>query len=122
MKRTILIVDDSESVREMLTYSLEDAGYHILAGTDGEDALRFFDGTHKIHLVITDLHMPRLDGIQFIRKVRTEEHFRYIPILFLTTESQGSKKEEARQAGATGWLVKPFVAEKLLTVIKKVLR
>lgn len=122
MKRTILIVDDSESVREMLTYSLEDAGYHILAGVDGEDAMKFFQNNQKINLVITDLHMPRLDGIGFIKKVRVLENYRYMPILFLTTESQGSKKEEAKKAGATGWLVKPFVAEKLLTVIKKVLR
>ncbi|MFW5762066.1 MAG: response regulator [Cyclobacteriaceae bacterium] len=122
MKRTILIVDDSESVREMLTYSLEDAGYHILAGVDGVDALKFFHSNQKINLVITDLHMPRLDGIGFIKKVRVLEDYRYMPILFLTTESQGSKKEEAKKAGATGWLVKPFVAEKLLTVIKKVLR
>lgn len=122
MKRTILIVDDSESVREMLTYSLEDAGYDILAGVDGEDALKYFRNNHKINLVITDLHMPRLDGIGFIKKVRVLDNYRYVPILFLTTESQGSKKEEAKNAGATGWLVKPFVAEKLLTVIKKVLR
>jgi two-component system, chemotaxis family, chemotaxis protein CheY len=122
MKRTILIVDDSESVREMLTYSLEDAGYNILAGTDGEDALKYFADNRKIHLVITDLHMPRLDGIGFIKKVRFLDNYRYVPILFLTTESQGSKKEEAKKAGATGWLVKPFVADKLLTIIKKVLR
>lgn len=122
MKRTILIVDDSESVREMLTYSLEDAGYDILAGTDGEDALKYFSDNRKIHLVITDLHMPRLDGIGFIKKVRILDNYRYVPILFLTTESQGSKKEEAKKAGATGWLVKPFVADKLLTIIKKVLR
>lgn len=122
MKRTILIVDDSESVREMLTYSLEDAGYEIMAGVDGEDALKYFHENQKINLIITDLHMPRLDGIGFIKKVRVMDNYRYVPILFLTTESQGSKKEEAKNAGATGWLVKPFVAEKLLTVIKKVLR
>lgn len=122
MKRTILIVDDSESVREMLTYSLQDAGYQIIAGVDGEDALKYFQENKKINLVITDLHMPKLDGIGFIKKVRVLDNYRYVPILFLTTESQGAKKEEAKKAGATGWLVKPFEGEKLLTVIKKVLR
>ncbi|MGK7397120.1 MAG: response regulator [Candidatus Cyclobacteriaceae bacterium M3_2C_046] len=121
MNKTVLIVDDSESVREMLNFSLESAGYNVLAGKDGKDALRFFDGT-QIHLVITDLHMPHMDGISFIKEVRVLPGYQFIPILFLTTESKGSKKEEARQSGATGWIVKPFLNDKLLAVIKKVIR
>lgn len=121
MERRILIVDDSESVREMLTYSLEEAGYQIMAGVDGDDALKYCNGD-KINLIITDLHMPNLDGISFIKKVRKLHDYQYVPILFLTTESQHSKKLEAKEAGATGWIVKPFDADKLLMIIKKVLR
>jgi two-component system, chemotaxis family, chemotaxis protein CheY len=121
MKKTILIVDDSESVREVVKFTLENAGYEVLAGMDGNDALQYLNG-QTLHLVLTDLHMPHLDGIQLIRAVRAKEDYRYVPILLLTTESQATKKQEAKEAGATGWIVKPFVQEKLLEVIQKVIR
>jgi two-component system, chemotaxis family, chemotaxis protein CheY len=121
MSKTILIVDDSESIREVVNFTLENEGYDVLVGVDGQDALRFFDG-RKIDLIITDLHMPVKDGIQLIREVRTLDNYQRIPILFLTTESQAAKKQEAKEAGATGWIVKPFVPAKLIEAINKVIR
>ena len=121
MDKTILIVDDSESIREVVSFTLENEGYSILVGIHGKDALKFLDGTH-IDLIITDLHMPEMNGIEFIKEVRTMDQYRRIPILFLTTESQASKKLEAKEAGATGWIIKPFVPAKLIAALKKVLR
>lgn len=122
MAKTILIVDDSESIREVVSFTLENAGYNVLVGVDGEDALKFLDGSHEIDLLITDLYMPKMDGIELIKAVRKDEKFKRIPILFLTTESQRDKKMEAKQAGATGWIIKPFVPAKLLSALNKVLR
>jgi two-component system, chemotaxis family, chemotaxis protein CheY len=121
MEKNILIVDDSESIREVVGFTLTNAGHKIKVAVDGVDALKFFDGS-KIDLVVTDLHMPNMDGIELIKKVRQMEAYKFTPILFLTTESQQSKKEEAKNAGATGWIVKPFVPEKLLAAISKVVR
>ena len=121
MSKTILIVDESESIREVVSFTLKNEGYEVLVGVDGKDALKFLDGTH-IDLIITDLHMPEMDGIEFIKNVRAMDLYKRIPILFLTTESQASKKMEAKEAGATGWIIKPFVPAKLIAALKKVLR
>jgi two-component system, chemotaxis family, chemotaxis protein CheY len=121
MIKNILIVDDSESIRELVSLTLESSGYHVDKGIDGVDALNFLDG-RAINLVITDLNMPNMDGIQFIREVRKTIGYSTVPILMLTTESQTAKKEEAKAAGATAWMVKPFGQERLLEVVKKVLR
>lgn len=121
MGKTILIVDDSESIREVVSFTLGNEGYNVLVGVDGKDALKFLDG-QSIDLVITDLHMPVMDGIELIKTVRKTEGYQRIPILFLTTESQVAKKMEAKEAGATGWIIKPFVPSKLLDAISKVLR
>lgn len=121
MNKTILIVDDSSSVREVVSHTLQTAGYHVIARQDGDDALTSLDGS-PIHLVITDLNMPNMDGISLTKAIRTHEAYKFTPILLLTTESQDEKKKEAKAAGATGWLVKPFVSEKLLEVVKKVIR
>jgi len=119
--KNVLIVDDSESVREVVKFTLESAGYQVKVGVDGKDALKYLDGS-GIDLVITDLHMPNLDGISLIREIRNKEAYQYTPILLLTTESQQEKKMEAKEAGATGWIVKPFVQDKLLSTVKKVIR
>lgn len=119
--KTILVVDDSEPIRQAVTYMLRSKGINVLQGEDGNDALRHFNGT-PIDLVITDLHMPNMDGIGLIKKVRKLDEYSKIPILVLTTESQVSIKMEAKQAGATGWIVKPFESEKLMAIIRKVLR
>jgi len=121
MTKTILIVDDSESIREVVSFTLENEGYSVLVAVDGKDALKFLNRT-PIDLIITDLHMPELDGIGLIKEVRNMPDYQRVPILFLTTESQAAKKMEAKEAGATGWIIKPFVPAKLIEAINKVLR
>lgn len=121
MAKTILVVDDSESIREIVTFTLENEGYNVLVGEDGQDALKHLDGK-PIDLILTDLHMPVMNGIEFIKSVRSNDGFKSTPILFLTTESQTAKKMEAKEAGATGWIIKPFVPAKLIEAIHKVMR
>ena len=121
MEKTILIVDDSESIREVVSFTLESEGFKVLVGNDGKDALKFLNGDN-VDLIITDLHMPVMNGIELIKEVRNMETYSRIPILFLTTESQTAKKMEAKEAGATGWIIKPFVPAKLIAAINKVMR
>lgn len=121
MGRKILIVDDSESIREVVCFTLESAGHEVFVAVDGKDALSYLDG-REIDLIITDLHMPNMNGIELIKEIRLNEQYKRIPILFLTTESQVAKKMEAKTAGATGWIIKPFVPKKLLAALNKVLR
>jgi two-component system chemotaxis response regulator CheY len=121
MKKTILVVDDSYSMRESITFFLSEMGFEILKAADGKDALTYLDG-RKIDLILTDLHMPVMNGIELISNVRSTNNYKRIPILLLTTETLRQKKLEAKKAGATGWLNKPFEKEKLFNVIKKVLR
>ena len=121
MAKTVLIVDDSESIREVVSFTLENAGYNVIVAIDGTDAIKHFDGK-TIDLLLTDLHMPNMNGIELIKEVRKIEAYARIPILFLTTESQRDKKMEAKDAGATGWIIKPFIPAKLLEAIVKVIR
>jgi two-component system chemotaxis response regulator CheY len=121
MSKRILVVDDSESIRVLVSTILETAGFEVERAVDGKDALHVLEG-NTFNLIITDLNMPMMDGISLIREVRITQHHNRVPIIMLTTESQTSFKENARSAGATGWIVKPFVADKLLAVINKVLR
>ena len=120
MGRPVMIVDDSLTMRQMVAYTLAEAGFSVLEATDGRDALDRSEGK-RVDLVITDLNMPRMDGISLIRELRARPAFKHTPILMLTTESQDTKKQEGRAAGATGWIVKPFNPERLLQVIRKVL-
>jgi two-component system, chemotaxis family, chemotaxis protein CheY len=119
-KKRILVVDDSVTLRAILIFVLEEAGFDVVYGTDGINAQAHLDGA-VLDLIITDLHMPNLDGIGFIRVVRSHEMYSKTPILLLTTDTQQAKKDEARHAGATGWIVKPFDQEKLLLAVKKVI-
>jgi len=121
MKKKILTVDDSESILAVVSTTLEEE-YEIITASDGEEAIRTINSGQKIDLIITDLNMPKADGIQVIRSARQVADFSMIPILMLTTESQLQKKQEAKEAGATGWIVKPFDPENLKAVVKKVLR
>lgn len=121
MGKTILTVDDSASIRQMVTFTLKGAGYDVVEAVDGEDGLAKLKGK-EIHMVITDLNMPKLDGIGLIAKIRAEPKYKFIPIIMLTTESQAEKKQAGKAAGATGWIVKPFKPDQLLGVVKKVLR
>lgn len=118
--KTIMTVDDSASVRQMVSFTLKNAGYNVVEAENGEDALAKLDGA-VVHMMITDLNMPRLDGIGLIKAVRTNPGYKFIPIVMLTTESQAEKKIEGKQAGATGWIVKPFKPEQLIAVTRKVL-
>jgi two-component system chemotaxis response regulator CheY len=120
MSKRIMTVDDSASVRQMVSFTLRQAGYEVLEAVDGKDALSKLDG-NPVHMVITDLNMPNLDGIGLIKGVRSRAAYKFIPIIMLTTESQESKKLEGKQAGATGWIVKPFKPEQLVSVTKRVL-
>ncbi len=121
MTKTILFVDDSESIREIVNFTLKNEGYNVLVSDNGKNALKHLDGGN-INLIITDLHMPEMNGIEFIKEIRKMENYQRTPILFLTTESQVDKKQEAKAAGATGWIIKPFVPAKLLEAISKVMR
>jgi two-component system chemotaxis response regulator CheY len=120
VSKTILTVDDSASVRQMVGMTLRQAGYEVVEAVDGEDALAKLVGS-GVHMVLTDLNMPNMDGIELIRRLRANPACRFIPIVMLTTESQSEKKQEGRAAGATGWIVKPFNPKQLLTIIRKVL-
>ncbi len=117
---TILVIDDSAAIRQSITYILQQEGYSTVEAADGLEGLAKLDGSDKFDCIITDVNMPNMDGISFIRKARENPKFKFTPILVLTTESQGSKMNEGKEAGATGWIVKPFSADKLLAVVKKV--
>jgi two-component system chemotaxis response regulator CheY len=120
MSKRILIVDDSQSVRQVQRHVLGGAGYEVVEATDGQDALAQL-GKQGVNLILTDLNMPNLDGLGLIRAVRGDAAHRLTPVVFITTESQDAKKLEAKAAGATGWIVKPFTPEQLVGVVKRVL-
>ncbi len=120
MGKTILTVDDSSTMRQMIGFTLKGAGFDILEAGDGLEALERARG-QKLSLVITDVNMPRMDGITLVQRLRALPDFRFTPILVLTTESGPDMKQKGKEAGATGWIVKPFSPEKLLDVVNKVL-
>ncbi|MEW5772590.1 MAG: response regulator [Thermodesulfobacteriota bacterium] len=120
MPKKIMTVDDSASVRQMVSFTLKNAGYDVVEASDGKDALAKLSG--PVDMVITDLNMPNMDGITLIKNLRANAACKFIPIIMLTTESQAGKKQEGKEAGATGWIVKPFKPEQLLAVVQKVLR
>ncbi len=120
MSKRILTVDDSSSVRQMVGFTLKDAGYEVVEAVDGKDALTKLSGT--VDMIITDLNMPNMDGLELIRQVRALPNYKFVPIVMLTTESQAEKKQVGKEAGATGWIVKPFKPDQLLAVVKKVVR
>ncbi|HON12874.1 MAG TPA: response regulator [Treponema sp.] len=121
MPKRILVVDDSAAIRQSITYVLQQGGYEVIEAKDGQDGLDTLTKMEVPDLIITDVNMPNLDGIGFIRRVREQIKFKFIPIVVLTTESQGDKMNEGKEAGATAWIVKPFNADKLLAVVKKVI-
>ncbi|PWB82595.1 MAG: response regulator [Methylocystaceae bacterium] len=119
MSKTILTVDDSRTMREMLLLALSDAGFSVVQAEDGVHGLQVLE-SETPDVIVTDINMPRLDGFGFIEGVRRHERHRAVPILVLTTESDGEKKDRARRAGATGWIVKPFNPAKLVDAIRRV--
>jgi len=120
MGKTILTVDDSASIRQMVSFTLKEAGYEVVEAVDGKDGVAKATAG-KVDMVITDLNMPNMDGLELIRNLRANASTKFVPIVMLTTESQDSKKQEGKAAGATGWIVKPFKPDQLLGVVKKVL-
>jgi two-component system chemotaxis response regulator CheY len=118
MAKTFLIVDDSASMRQLVSFTIKDAGFDVIEAANGRDAIGKVDGK-KLDMVITDLNMPEMDGIALIKQLRGKAEYKFTPIVMLTTESQESKQQEGKQAGASGWIVKPFTPEKLLEVVKK---
>jgi two-component system, chemotaxis family, chemotaxis protein CheY len=120
MNKKIATVDDSASVRQMVSFTLQEAGYEVIECRDGRDALDKLSGA-GVQMVITDLNMPHMNGLELIKAMRAEAEFKFTPIVFLTTESQAEKKQAAKAAGATGWIVKPFKPDQLLAVVHKLL-
>lgn len=121
MTKTILTVDDSVSIRQMVAFTLKSAGFSVLEAIDGADGLEKAR-SRPVNLVLTDQNMPRMDGISLVKALRGLPQYRTTPILMLTTESGDAMKAQGKAAGATGWLVKPFNPQRLLEVVNKVLR
>ena len=120
MSKTALVVDDSATMREMVSYTLKQAGFEPLTGGNGQEALDKLTG-QAVDLIITDLNMPVMDGLTMIRQLRAKPAHQGVPIIFLTTESDADIKAQAKSAGATGWLTKPFDPDQLIRIVKKVL-
>ncbi len=120
MEQTIMVVDDSTSVRKMVAFTLENAGYVVVEAENGRDALEKLNGT-QINMFIVDLNMPHVDGFELTRSVRAMSEYKFTPIVMLTTESLDVKKQEGKAAGATGWITKPFKPDQLIGVIRKVM-
>jgi two-component system chemotaxis response regulator CheY len=119
MAKRILTIDDSKTIRDMLRFTLADAGFEVLQAVDGQDGLDVL-GKEQVDVVITDINMPKMDGYEVIRRMRSDSAHKSTPILVLTTESEVDKRDIARQAGATGWMVKPFDPDRLIATINKV--
>ena len=118
MGKTILIVDDSASVRQVVGIALRGAGYTVIEGVDGADALKKLDG-QKIHLIISDVNMPNMDGITFVTEVKKLSAYKFTPVIMLTTESSDEKKRAGQAAGAKAWVVKPFQPPQMLAAVAK---
>ncbi|WP_035858202.1 response regulator [Cryptosporangium arvum] len=120
MAKTILIVDDSASVRQVVTIALKGAGYDVIAGVDGKDALAKLTG-QRVHLIISDVNMPNMDGITFVQEVKKLAAYKFTPVIMLTTESQEDKKKAAQAAGAKAWVTKPFQPPQMLAAVQKLI-
>lgn len=118
MSKTILIVDDSSSVRSVVGIALKGAGYDVIEACDGKDALAKMTG-QKIHLVVSDVNMPNMDGITYVRELKKLPAYKFTPVCMLTTEAEKSKMQEGKAAGAKAWIIKPFQPPKLLDVVSK---
>jgi len=118
MSKTILIVDDSTSLRQVVSMTLKSQGFDVIEGCDGKDALKKMDG-RKIHLIVSDLNMPNMDGLTFVREVKKSPTYKFVPIIMLTTESDDKLKAEGQAAGLKAWMVKPFKPEQMLQAVSK---
>lgn len=120
MAKTVLIVDDSLSIRQLVKATLQTKGYSVIDACDGVDAIKKATG-QRINLVISDVNMPNMDGLTLLRELKAKPEFKFTPVIMLTTESQDSKKKEGQAAGAKAWIVKPFQPEIMLAAVEKLL-
>ena len=120
MPKTVIIVDDSASLRQVVNIALKGAGYDVLEASDGQDALAKLTG-QKVHLVISDVNMPNMDGITFVKNLKQLPEYKFTPVIMLTTESQEGKKAEGQAAGAKAWVVKPFQPAQMLAAVGKLI-
>ncbi|NAT28373.1 two-component system response regulator [Pseudomonas syringae pv. actinidiae] len=120
MAKSVWVVDDSSSVRQVVGIALKSAGYDVIEACDGKDALNKLTG-QKVHLIISDVNMPNMDGITFVKEVKKLASYKFTPIIMLTTESQESKKAEGQAAGAKAWVVKPFQPAQMLAAVSKLI-
>ena len=120
MAKTVLIVDDSATIRQVVGMTLKGAGYEVMEACDGKDALRKLDGK-KINLIISDVNMLNMDGISFVKEAKKLASYKFTPVIMLTTESQDSKKQEGQAAGAKAWVVKPFQPDQMLAAVAKLI-
>lgn len=118
MAKTIMVVDDSASIRQVMNLTLSKAGYDVVEANDGSDALGKL-GAQRINLIVCDVNMPNMDGISFLRNLKEKPAHKFTPVIMLTTESQESKKQEGKAAGARAWIVKPFKPEQMLDAVSK---
>ena len=120
MAKTVLIVDDSATIRQVVGMTLKGAGYEVMEACDGKDALRKLDGK-KINLIISDVNMPNMDGITFVRELKKNAAYKFVPVIMLTTEGNEEKKKAGQEAGAKAWVVKPFQPAQMLAAVSKLL-
>ena len=120
MAKTVMVVDDSASLRQVVGIALRGAGYDVIEGCDGADALAKLDG-RKVHLIISDVNMPQMDGISFVKALKQNPAYKFTPVIMLTTEGQDAKKEEGRAAGAKAWVMKPFNPPQMLAAVSKLI-
>lgn len=121
MAKLVLVVDDSVSVRQVVSLTLQQAGYETLEASDGKDALSKLKG-QRVHLMISDVNMPNMDGITFVKEVRLRPEYRFTPVIMLTTESTDDKKRQGQEAGAKAWMVKPFQPQQMLAAVNKLVQ
>jgi len=121
MAKTILIAEDSESIRQLVTFTLKGAGYDVIEAVDGKDAIEKVNGKTP-DLVVTDFNMPNMGGVELTKHLRSLDSYQFTPIIMLTTESQKEKVIEGKEAGISGWIIKPFAPEKLIEIIKKLIK
>lgn len=120
MAKTVLIVDDSASIRQVVSIALKGAGYEVIEAKDGQDALSKLNG-QRVHLMISDVNMPVMDGITFVKQVKARPEYKFTPVIMLTTESAEGKKAEGQAAGAKAWVVKPFQPQQMLAAVSKLI-
>ena len=120
MAKTVMVVDDSGSFRTVVKLALQKAGYEVVEAADGKDACGKLDG-RKLNLIVCDVNMPQMDGLTFLKHLKTEANYKFTPVIMLTTEGQDAKKEQGRAAGAKAWIVKPFNPPQLLDAVSKMI-